>query len=369
MAISVSAIILTTGCGDRSDQIPTEKVGLPSLEELHLATGAEDLPEREPTTIALTSDGLLSYPTAAREGSRFITIDSTGTIVARWSRAGEGPGESWTGYLASGDSVIALVSTNPPTLQVYTGRGELLSEQRGQPVDGFPQTALIGDSVDRSFGQRLVGRTHVLEDIPGPIVRACIYTDCRRELLGADHPILSQVHEATPRKGGLRWPPFAAEPGRFVLGDGVGYRLWLFDADGKTAMEFGRQLPPRGPTNREFDAELAARAGQINGGSAVDSAAVLKQLSQERLPHFGYGSLGFDGEHRLWVAGRTRYSTFLDVFADTTFLGRRMVDCQSDRGAFAVRGRWLGLVCVDESNDSTPIRVRLFRIVEGEHER
>jgi hypothetical protein len=316
------------------------------------------------TTLAVTAGGTVTWLTGASL-PRFATIDSTGRVIASWGRIGDGPGETRTGWLLSGDTTVTLVSTSPPAVLVFSPRGKLLSDQRaGQPQGGFPET-VVGDSVDRSFSDRLVGKTHVLDDVQGPVTRACEYSACSRVLLPASDSVLRHVQLAAPRKDGDRWPPYAAEPGRFVLGDGVNYRLWMFDDHGHVLYQFGRNVPRRQLTKSELAAAEAGWDNEHQADPAFDVGAARQYATHEVLPHFGYLGIAFDGEHRLWVIGKANDSTFADVFADSTFLGRHMIDCTRGRTPAAVRGRWLALLCNDSLNDVMPYRVRLFRIMDS----
>ncbi|HET9064411.1 MAG TPA: hypothetical protein VFN22_01140 [Gemmatimonadales bacterium] len=56
-------------------------------------------------------------------------------------------------------------------------------------------------------------------------------------------------------------------------------------------------------------------------------------------------------------------STFLDVFADTTLLGRLMVDGRRTGTAGTVRGHWLALAC-GTGDLERPYRLQRYRIVE-----
>lgn len=137
----------------------------------------------------------------------------------------------------------------------------------------------------------------------------------------------------------------------------------MFDDQGRLQYEFGRQISNRKPTNSELEARAANWRRRIADGTNLDTIALMKRELQERLPHFGYTGLGFDGEHRLWVIGKIHDSTFVDTFADSNFLGRRMIDCILGR-ASAVRGQWLALTCLNDDDIERPVVIRLFRIVD-----
>jgi hypothetical protein len=335
--------------------------GLPRLEEVTLYVDAAHAPEQDVAPLAVTLRGTVTY---VQSRGRYVTVDSMGRVTAEFGLLGEGPGESRGGMPIGGDSVVAIISATPPSILTFTPEGRLLSEYRSPGlIDGMRQQ-LVGDSIDRSFSQRLVGRSSILEDVQGPITRTCITGGCERELMAADDSILRLVMTAAPRKDGVRWPPYAAEPGRFVLGDGVDYRLWAFDDGGKLLYAFGRIVEPRRLTPRELAFEEVHWKARIAQGVPLDLKQMREDVMKERIPHFSHGSMGFDERRRLWVTGKVNDSTFADIFADSVFLGRIMLPCVRERGTVGIRGHWMALLCENEGNDSIPFIVRLFRIVE-----
>lgn len=339
---------------------------MPKLVEVSLSLGEADLPDRAPITVALTATGHFGYEVPESPDTIAVFFDSLGRRIAGWGRRGQGPGEARRGFLLGGDSAFIFVASDPPSALMVGAHGDLITQRPGPFHDGLP-LAVHGDSLDRSLGQRIVGLRGVIEDVKGPIVRTCLRTECTVQLLAADNPVLRAVQEATPRREGVRWPPYAAESGRVVIGDGVNYRLWYFDQGGRLLAAFTRELPRRSRTPRERRADEEAWASLQATGVRVDVTERRRLAESEPLPHFGYGSLGFDAAHRLWVLGKTGDSTFADVFEDTTFLGRQMIDClRPDRGAVGIRGRHIVLTCADTASIEVPFRLRLFKIIDSE---
>lgn len=165
-----------------------------------------------------------------------------------------------------------------------------------------------------------------------------------------------------------------ADGDRLWLADGYSYTIWRYDGGGNSApVRFTRSVPPRMLTPKEF-AKLDSswvkleRAGMPGPGGKrirLEFDAERKFMREQPLPHFQYLGLSVDGLHRLWVVGRSNDSTFLDVFADTTFLGRHMIACHRSGYAGVVRGHWLALACDDEVEEGGGVELRLYRIVEG----
>lgn len=343
---------------------------LPRLERIEFELADADQPSTT-RSVALTAGGQFVYFRDNEDAPLLVTLDSTGSVLARWGRTGEGPGElQGDEFLRSGDSRIFLFESEGRIAKVFEPTGKLVTERRNVPP-GFASD-LNGDSFDRWRGFRIRSRTddRVLEDRPGSFDRVCIPSDCVRTLLSADDSIVRRVHGASPRSGA--WPAVAAEPGRFVISDAFAYRLWMFTGDGTLEFSFGRDVPPRMATQLErdrLDSQIVAmlRAprgprGTVLGGRLADDPQ-RTLFRSEPLPHFPADGLAFDEHHRLWVIGTAEDSTFMDVFADSTFLGRVTEPCGTRRLASALRGHWLALACEVEDGPN-PVELKLFRIRE-----
>jgi len=359
-------VLLAAACDGSNNQTqpPPSSASstLPGITEVPLTIQEADLPDLDPITVAVTSTGHFGYVLPRVERDFVVIVDSTGRVSSRWGRRGEGPGEVRRGYLLAGDSFFVFVGSDPATVLVFDAQGTLINQRAGSFHEGFPG-AVVGWQVDRSLGQRIVGLRGVSTDVPGPIVRDCLLDSCEHELLPASDSFLREAHVATPRREGLRWPPYAAEPGRFVIGDGVNYRLWYFDESGRVIGSLHRDIPRRIQTNRERSMDESTWARLIQDGIAVDVPARRALAKVEPLPHFGFASMGFDADHRLWVVGKSQDSTFLDVFADTVFIGRHMVDCiPPARHPVGIRGRFIVVTCAHDDDIEAPIRFRMFRI-------
>lgn len=369
---SCLAIALTTGCRTVSEvpvQIPASHE-MPRLESVHLEIAGDDQPATT-RSVALTSDGHLVYFRDTRVAPLLVTVDSNGRVVSRWGRTGEGPGElHGDEFLHSGDSAIVLFESEGLIAKLFHADGELASERRNVP-SGFASD-LTGDSIDIWRGFRLRSQTddRVVADRPGSLDRVCLKSGCQHTLLPADDSIVRRVQLASPRSGA--WPAIAAEEGRFVVGDGFAYRLWVFADDGHLEYSFGRAVPPRMATQRErdrLDSQIVRMIRAPHGPRGTMSPGRLEDdprralFRDEPLPHFQAQGVAFDEHHRLWVIGTVADSTFFDVFSDSTYLGRTTEACGGRRLASALRGHWLALACEVEDGPN-PVELKLFRIRE-----
>jgi hypothetical protein len=347
---------------------------MPVLEEVSLSIPPEEQPFDGFRSMALTAMGTITYMPDSRRDPVLTTIDSTGRVVARWGRRGEGPGElRGDELLLSGDSVVAAVGVDGERTRLFEPDGTLVVERRESPR-GMPgdlsgeripwwQSVRIGDGPQQKGS---VGRR-------GPFIAWCVRSECEETLLPARDTLVGQLHAAATPVSHGPWPGFGIDGQRFVVGNGYTYELWIVDQAGSSVpRQFGRSIQPRMATPRaiaraESSWSKLERGGYPGpGGQRIspDFTADREFIRSAPQPHFQLGSIKFDDRHRMWVIGNVGDSTFLDVFADTTFLGRITIDCRRfyDR-ASSLRGHWVALGCEPNDDESDPM-IRLFRIVD-----
>ncbi len=346
---------------------------LPTLVEIPISLPEDAQPSTPLLAIGLTARGTVTFRPGGRTDRIMATVDSTGAVIAEWGRRGEGPGEMHGGELIlSGDSLIALADGDGNPVMVYTPGGRLV-RQRARPPSGLP-SAFEGGAVYwwRSFSRAPTADNPSPSGRLEPLERWCVDHECRDVILETDDLSLLTVYQSPPTNDGA-YPAFAVDGTRLVLGDGFSYTLWMHDIGSATPpVQFGRSISPRMSTEAEIARQesiwtKSERAGTPGpGGQRIrpDFTNQRRELRERPRLHFQYMGFGFDGKGRLWVMGRANDSTFLDVFADTTFLGRMMVDCRRSGHASTVRGHWLALGCRDDEDISQPYRIRLFRIEE-----
>ena len=276
-------------------------------------------------------------------------------------------------FLLSGDTTIALASGQGNRVQEFTPAGKLLHERRSPP-QGLPSNLNHG-TIDwwTSFRRSASNGAPAREGRVSPVIRWCVARSCSHIVLHESDPVLLAVNEAAPPGGSGAYPAFGSSGQRFVVGDGFSYTLWMFRmGDTLSPRRIERRIPPRMATAREIAraesswVEMERRGMPGPRGTLVrpDFSDQRRNLQQQPRMHFQYGGISFDGHRRMWVIGRANDSTFLDVFADTVFLGRRMVDCRRMAYAGAVRGSWLALGCQADDDLERPYQIRRFRIVE-----
>jgi hypothetical protein len=179
---------------------------------------------------------------------------------------------------------------------------------------------------------------------------------------------LQEVARLDPTTG-FDYPPTYGSAGPVsALGNGLEYEINLYNARGEATGTIRRTLPPRHRTPREQSlVEKRLRTLLAHGFRGPNGKVIaipgtqerLDTLSREVLPHFDRHGLWFDARGRLWVVGETRDSTFVDIFADTLFLGRTMLPCQGPSRSVSMNGTWLALVC-KVSGDSGESELQLY---------
>jgi hypothetical protein len=167
--------------------------------------------------------------------------------------------------------------------------------------------------------------------------------------------------------------PYAATADRFWIGDPWDFRIRAYDAEGRTLFTVAPDVPPatRGPlTLARVREGLEKRPKYMAGpnGKAIplpDASARLDTLERERIPHFGRASLQVDRHRRLWVFGRTNDSTSIDIFRDSTYVGRAMLPCllTGAGNIVSLASDWLALEC-DVQQGDWPTELQLYRVIE-----
>ena len=347
---------------------PVLPSGMPSLERRPLALAEADLAEVHYFPMGVSEAGHIMYLASATERPMFRVVDSTGKRLVAFGRQGDGPGE-FRGPIElqmRGDSVRIFDSERMTLLQ-YTWQGQSLRESRALMLD-IP-LAWIGDSVDHwippgmTRSERSVIRRTLVGDTAGRVV------------IAENDSGFRAVLASPPGETRLMRMGYALAPGRIYLGDAYNYRIFVYDTGGHRIASFGRQLPPhyRGP--RELAAQRASILREPKymrgpNGEAIrlpDHKGRLDTLAREITPHFNRAPLHVDAFGRLWVVGVTNDSTTVDVFADTTFLGRIVLPCYLLRygNPVVLNGHWLLVECELPETADLASELQLYRIVEG----
>lgn len=378
--VGVAGFALLLSCSRAGPDIdPSARVvassQMPSLREQVFPAELEHLDIR-PHTLAVTASGTIVVWVRGDENHWLRSIDSTGNNISSWGRPGEGPGEIRPADLVlSGDSAVVIAGVSGEPVRVYTPAGSLIV-QRSSPPIGLPASFRNGALTWWTAEHVGIGPREPRHQVhrEGPMLKWCVLSPCEERLLAKDDSIVRAINAAAPPSGYGLWPGFASRGDVTVVGDGYSYRLWRIDELDGSRTSFGRQLPARMATEAQIARAESGWARLETRGFAGPSGQMVKDnYNRERefirthpFPHFSYLGMDFDDHGRLWVIGRRASGDmFLDVFSDTTFLGRETIDCDRALYAATVRGHWLAMICVeDKDTEKEHFRMRLFRIEE-----
>jgi hypothetical protein len=197
--------------------------------------------------------------------------------------------------------------------------------------------------------------------------------DVRRRLVGPEDAVLDSASTKRGLNAALSMPYVASTDDDLWIGDGWNFTLRRYRADGSVLTTIHHDSPPNamGPRQVRLTRESIERMPRFDRGPngeripLVDQRGRLDTLERERIPHFTRNPLHLDEHGRLWVIGLSRDSTSVDIFADTTWVGRTMLPCFASRiGTRAALGPgWLLLECEIDDSD-WPTELQLYRVIE-----
>lgn len=365
-------LLIACGCDLRDSAVPppvrrtTSIATMPRLERQPFTLAEDDLADGEYWPLAVSSSGEVVYRASEEDAPMFRIVDSTGHRLVAFGRQGEGPGE-FRGplFLQVRDKALWMWDARRMVALRYSMKGKALGEAPA-PVVRQP-LEWLGDSVDLWIPARAGD-----SETPS-IQRVAVGGGPARTLIPSSDSGLRQVVAAWLGQR-LDLLPYALGPDRIYVGDAYNFRIYSYDGAGKPLAVFGRTLPPhhRGPREAaEYRAGLTQSLKPTVGpdGKAFRQpgmSARLDTLDREVTTHFFRSPLHVDDSGRLWVVGKQNDSTTIDVFADTTFLGRTVLPCFLNRRGkpVSLSGKWLLLECTLPEASDRPTELQLYRILD-----
>ena len=362
--------LLIVACHDATPAVvpppPPPPAGMPLLERRPLAIADSDLPEGQFWPFGVRTDGAIVYPATLKERPMWRVLDSSGHRLAAFGRQGDGPGEFRRPlYLqVRGDSLRIFDSQRMVQLQ-YDWNGKALKDAPALLFDIL--LGWVGDSLDH-WGAPGMGSSG-----PPVLLRSALGSREGREVISPTDSGFQAILASRPG-GRISLLPYVVAPNRIYLADAWHYRIYSYDASGHPITSFGRELPPhhRGPREFSEDSASIAQLPKFTRGPKGDAVPFpdgrgrLDTLARELTPFFNRAPLHVDQFDRLWVVGVTNDSTTVDVFADTTFLGRVVLPCYLGRrgSPVALTWPWLLLECELPDSAEQNSELQLYRIVE-----
>ncbi|HQW66133.1 MAG: hypothetical protein KA745_06360 [Gemmatimonadales bacterium] len=347
--------------------LPVAGSGMPTFERRPLAIAEEDLPQERFLMFDVVSDGSVIYQSSFDKGPMLRRIDSTGRLLEAFGREGEGPGElRGLAFLEVRGDTLQIYNSERKALIDMTLSGKLLRERR---IEGFDSRLVWHpDSVDHWNATPRPGQSP-------RVMRSAIGKSEGRVLFDSTNAMFTTA--ITKRTGQATSPTqfsYTATTDRMWVADPWEYRISTFKSDGTPISSFVHAIEPNrfGPRALAETRERIMKTPRFMRGPngeripLADDRGRLDTLERESIRHFTRNPLHVDEFGRLWVVGVSRDSTSVDLFSDTTFVGRVMLPCYASgvgiRVAFG-RGGWMVLECEVEDGD-WPTELQLYRIVE-----
>ena len=328
-----------------SDSLPTViRVVVPHLDSLG--------PESINATFAVSRTGTLAFTRAFDPENRLVTaIDTSGQVVARFVRRGQGPGE------IAGSSFIGLLDDNVLLALDVSGNRYMAFDARGEPrfttrplrtVNSIPLRFAL-DSSDVI----IIGEARDLSLSINAIERVSLATLKARTLIDA--------RDTSFRQLGIAYPLAASRGDIIVLANSRTYELVEYTAAGAERVKWKRDVPARFRTAMEVEALLKLQKKLGPDGKLLPKwEGERARLAGQQTKHIQ--TLAFDGRGRLWAIGEdTTGTAFGDVFADTTYLGRVTIPCKVAKWQISFGGDWMALMCRAPETDSG-LNLQLFRV-------
>lgn len=364
--ITASAILLLSACsskdaGQHGDQGSSPVVSLPRLERVGFSPASDGQPfTRVPIKID-SAGGIYYYGESAGDG--FIThLDSSGALVSRFGPSGSGPGElSGSGVLlATGDTIVVYDTHQVRAVYLSTG-GSLLNafqlesllfplQVRGTTLYAFDPTTLA-----RGKSPTVVAIELGAAGMPERTV-----VDTSERLFRA---LLTDLDPQRP----VPIPAFWIGTDIRLIGNPATGRIVILDSAGRREAQIPGGPPTRGSESLARLRESLSRQSHGPTGELLPinkaNQARLDTLDRERLPYFAWPGLWADSGGHVWAVGAGGDATLVDVFADTTWLGRLALPCRQPGKMITHNGRWLALECQISGDADVPFEIQLYRVV------
>lgn len=331
---------------------------LPSLRLHHTSSRLDHSPTGLGTQFVVSRGGTIVLSDPANPNMLYSIIDSSGEVVGRAGRAGDGPGEVRGGKLVITDSGFVVASER----LVQFG------------FDGDPVTTvtLSYPSYPRAF----VPPDGLLDLTEGPPngnklgLTSLTGGKFRRLVPEADTFLANNFGLPTLPDGGTRNPALGLWSGGFLVGDGWTYRLALYDWRGTLVRMLHRDIEPPELSPDRLDRQVALTVRSLRAaGRRMDDAAIARVRSSaasQQQRHFSFHRpTGLDERGRIWVLGVEADSGFADVFNHDRFLGRLALPCAGFSHGWSLAGRWLVVACLPDDPDSVLDAVFKVFTVEG----
>lgn len=366
VALLVCAALLSACSVDQPGSTLSDSEVMPVLERVPFELGADTLVWAPGPTMAVLAGGVVAIPGSfgpggAAGGMVQLIAAAAETLVSLAPR-GEAPGEVIMGGVVQARSDTLLILDQGAFLLRYNSAGQFLGQSR-LPTSG----GVIIHAADDSVDLMALPRPELLDVFPAFLWRQPLVGEGVRSLIPADEAQVTRVLRS--RQGAQI--PVAIGTGRIALADPWEYSVVVYSAQGQPLWTLRRNLPQPERTPEELAKMRRSLEVSLREATGSEMAAMFKRrldtLAAEFLPHLSQNALHFDAEERLWVIGRVADSTFVDLFRDSSFVGRITLPCARPERHVAMDNQMLALLCEEETNPAVPWRLQLYRIKESRY--
>ena len=325
----------------------------------HVSTNIDNSPRYLTGVFAIGPQGMLFNPDDRGDGLLYSVLDSTGQVIRRTAKRGDGPGEVRGEVIDVSDSAYIVRGMSPARLSRFTLEGVLLesspvTEQANSRLAVTPRETIALQQTQDGFL---------------PVIISISTGKIRSLVSRPDSFLASFPPQGILPNGSVRLPILGRWPGGFIAADGFKYRLALYSWDGHLQRILSRNLPPprlsEARIDREFKDNVAFLKTRHSMGAA-DMANVREQIASRPQPFFLHNrdsQIGLDGEGRIWVVGIDADSGFADIFSSTQFLGRIPLPCPGFEQGWSLKGKWLAIACKPDDPEFAGDAVfKVFRI-------
>lgn len=325
-------------------------------------------PELTRTLLAVSRRGHVAFTTGFDPAGRLVTVvDSTGRVLARVGRRGEGPGEFRNIQRLFLDDSTLYVFDGSARLSEFRLDGEHCCTRAIPPTD-LP-VRLHGDSID----------VLVVVDVrpPHTLKRISLATFEGRDLVRADSPELRDLLRSPTDTSRFVLVSYAPKGEGFVLGNGYSHRMVAFDAEGRPQRPlpafFGRDLPVQRLTGKALKREverlmaIAKRPFRLPDGTERINSVPKDRLERQAaaaIPYFDWrlGGLQSDAWGRTLAIVPSGDSISIETFDDYESKGRVAVPCGGRSVTASVGGAFMALLCASPPDSDTEVELRLYRL-------
>lgn len=326
-------------------EIATDLPALERIETIDSGGGGFFVQHSE---IAIGPTGLLAVPTPYGQAP-MVSRPLDGPAIP-FGTAGEGPGEFRLPLVYEvTDSTIVIFDRSTSRLSVWTTSGQL-GQERGIRA---PVVSNVAPWPGRGWLMVEAGsaglRLFVLDN-----------TSSRARDITPPQDSFLRTHWRNARLVSTNPPALGSWPGGVVLAQRNTYEVAFFDQAGRLA---GIARPER-EANVLGPEGVAALERNLAALGRPLSPARRATLLSEAQPWIR-SRIRSDSAGRTWTLGQRGDSSFFDVFAGPSYLGRIPLTCPEMGSRWDLSGQWLAVICApDDPESGLDSQVRIFRIIE-----